>query len=369
MIRIYGELRNGSFGQVTRGLCLAAERSGLFAGLMRSDVDEDQQQPSGADALVAVTSGNPSSMIRAHTLGNHRRRWFVVAPNSNGLKRTWLEHIVGPSPLGNGGMTDGILVPSMWAMRVLAECAAQGDLPEGFPSYVAPHGVGNAYCVSPDAVDAMRLSYHDGQFNVLHITNSNTGRKGTRELLDAWKILRNGPWKTEGPRLAIVTHPLFLSEHKQLADRAGGEREGVSVVPGMSLSNAQMAYAIGFSHIVCQPSRAEGFGLVPLESAACGVPVVVTNCTGHTEHVPDLPAKIIVPHGESGPSEDYPGATAPTVRAEHIASALEMARDSWLEAKDAAVEGAPSLAERWSWENKTGPVLKTLVRDAEREEP
>ena len=39
---------------------------------------------------------------------------------------------------------------------------------------------------------------------------------------------------------------------------------------------------------VLQPSRAEGFGLIPLQAVACGTPALLTGATGHAEYVEDI---------------------------------------------------------------------------------
>ena len=57
------------------------------------------------------------------------------------------------------------------------------------------------------------------------------------------------------------------------------------MVTRKGLDVGDMASYLGGFDLVCQPSRAEGFGLVPLEARACGVPVAATLCTGHADHM------------------------------------------------------------------------------------
>ncbi len=264
-IRIYGELRRGSFGQVTQGLRQAAERTDLFLGMKRYDVEENLQFNGGSEALVAVSAGQPKHVALAHATGRHRHRWILIAPNSEGFTKGLIDSLVSPAPLGEGTMVDGILVPSMWALRVLAQ---SDEIPAGFPAYCAPHGVGDEYRVIDLAVDALRTGYGHGWFMVAHLTSTHTARKGTRELVEAWKMLREGPWKGDkGTRLSIVTHPAFLAQHNALAAEVGGYAEGITVMPGLSFTRNEMVGAISHAHVVCQPSRAEGFGMVPLEAA------------------------------------------------------------------------------------------------------
>ena len=104
--------------------------------------------------------------------------------------------------------------------------------------------------------------------------------------------------------------------------------------------------------LVCQPSRAEGFGLVPLEARCCGVPVCITACTGHAEHIDsDMPGVVIVPHGPTELIDDGPGALAPTVDELDIACALDICYNRRVELKAQALAAAAALRQRWSWES------------------
>jgi glycosyltransferase involved in cell wall biosynthesis len=51
--------------------------------------------------------------------------------------------------------------------------------------------------------------------------------------------------------------------------------------------------------VVVLPSRWEGMALVPLEAAACGRSVVVTDVAGAREAVPDEAGSAIVPPGDA----------------------------------------------------------------------
>ena len=131
-------------------------------------------------------------------------------------------------------------------------------------------------------------------------------------------------------------------------------------------------------HVVVQPSRAEGFGLVPLEALASGVPVVATSCTGHAEYVDavrsatrdDLPrysavsppGVVAVPTGELGPIDDGPGALAPSVDADAIAEALRLAYSDKDRLRREAAENARAIYLNWSWEATTRRFLEGFRR-------
>jgi glycosyltransferase involved in cell wall biosynthesis len=122
-----------------------------------------------------------------------------------------------------------------------------------------------------------------------------------------------------------------------------------------------MALIYQSCHLVCQPSRGEGFGMCPLEARACGVPVVATATTGHSDHMSPQPAGcVVVATGDDSPINDGPGALAPSLSVEAVEAALEEAYKSWRELHRAALEAAPAVAEEWSWANQTKRWLKDM---------
>jgi glycosyltransferase involved in cell wall biosynthesis len=244
-----------------------------------------------------------------------------------------------------------LLTPSQWGKEVLEKFFS-------LPIRVCPHGVSNWF--RPSA----RLIVTDAYvYRVLHMTSSNAERKGTRPLLDAWK-----PFVASHPeaRLLVVAPTEGLAKH-QFWVRARQLDATVKVVPYGALgAGRRLAESMAMCSLVCQPSRGEGFGLVPLEARALGVPVAATACTGHSEHFGNSRAWMdkygceLIETGGLSPIDDLPGALAPSLEPVAILAALERAYERRFDMERACLARADEVGSEWSWLKKTGPVLEEL---------
>ena len=117
-------------------------------------------------------------------------------------------------------------------------------------------------------------------------------RKNIGVLLDALALLRR-----EDPLLAAQVPPLVVSAASRGADapaqfpdwRAQAARHGlgsaVHFVERIAEEDLPAVYRGALA--MCFPSRAEGFGLTPLEAMACGTPLVCSDATSLPEAVGD----------------------------------------------------------------------------------
>jgi hypothetical protein len=358
MIRIYGhKLGEGSITQVTRGLIAAAEADGVLAGFVPVDAFGEDEFP-GATAQAAVSYFSPRTGVSAALpmrIGKHKERWLMLAPNSDRIPEEmarWLPDYV-----------TGMLAPSSWAARVLR---AFFDL----PVEVCPHGVAPAFRPQLAERKIAYDEYDRGFFGVVHLTSTAGERKGTRELLDGWKLALDQGILSDRSSLFIVAPYEGLAEHRFWISERKLDKEKVFLRAEFGVSPAELSRKLSRFHLVMQPSRGEGFGLIPLESRALGVPTAATCVTGHAEHFPStaLEARqrgcVLIEHGPDSPIDDLPGATAPSVSAEAIADALGFAYENWPELAAEALIRAPELGEAWAWPKVAGPVLRQIARAA-----
>lgn len=341
MARLYGVTHVSSHGTVTHGFARALESVGKLDGLVDlTQIPSDDDEPvGGALARDAVFTGSLDRMGVMACNARHDRRYAMVAPNSTVIPKRLIEDLERQAT--------HILAPSTWAYHVLrAQCPA-------LPVLVAPHGV--SHDLQPYSAQPCRQDYEAGGFKVFHFSTSNGERKATRELVQAWQRVHAdlGP----GARLYCVLNNPTSLQWVGLDDH----RTNVSLCDRNDHSEAVFAAHMAHIHLVAQPSRGEGFGLVPLEARAAGCPVLMTDCTGHSEHAgTSEDGCVVVPSGPYAEIDDGPGAEAPTVRVDDIAQALLEAHRNWKKLKENALARAELVRRNWSWEKKLATILPLL---------
>lgn len=358
--RLYGNITgHSSLATVTDGFRQVLLGEGLLAGEYGVDAPDliDAGDPAeGVMAPWGIYTGSLSHVQAIFTRGRHQHQAIMIAPNSTELPRDLVRLLT----VFHHKHDARFMAPSRWAADIVSQHLKE-------PCLVVPHGVGRQFRVDDEAAATNGYDYNEGRFRVLHFSTSARQRKGTFELLLAWKILKA---RMEGghirPELLCVMD--FAAEQRLREELLDAEMDlppDVRIAARAELSPAAMARNLGRSHLVCQPSRGEAFGLVPLEALACGVPVVATDCTGHSEYLSVMtPGVEVIPTGGLAHIDDLPSALAPTLSPGAIAKHLEIAICAWPEHQRRALGNASEIQKLWSWEEKLAPLVACLKETA-----
>lgn len=283
-------------------------------------------------------------------------------------------------------ITESAVIPSMWAIA-----AAQCDLvvvPSNWvrAAYVRggidpakvlviPHGLHPVYAnVQPRPVSERGDGSADRPLRFLHIAGARDfiERKGTLQLLDAYKRLQDGSWRggcvKENMQLVIRTPPSAQIDTAVMAlGRYAAEGRVVLDYHDEPLApDAMVRYYLRDSQrdgwtAVIQPSRAEAFGLCCLESRACGIPVILTNGHGHMMHfVDDVDTGVRCETDAAIRVNGIPNGVSPTFETEELMAAwVDLIRYHRARAA-AAVNFAVGYYQEWEWTRLMKPLVKWL---------
>lgn len=325
MIRIYGEFNgDASLARVSKGFASVFKDAAMFNLTdWGNGLDDTAEAPEGATADIGIFVGN-LGFLNEGFRSKHKKLYVMVAPNSN---------TVGPMLQSQLKSVKHLLAPSQWARGVLRALFPDKEV------LCVPHGLDPGF----------RRSYHtsktDAPLKVLHLSSSMLERKGTDKLLEGWKLanLENSELYLSVPK----GRQFFFQEEVERL----GIQKSVKITDRLDFNVERMASLYSSMDFVCQPSRGEGFGFVPLEARACGTPVIATDCTGHSEHVRG-PGTVIVKTGDLAPIDDFPGAFGPSLSAEDVADALRRAYSKRTLFSADATRVSEDLKKQWSWENQ-----------------
>jgi glycosyltransferase involved in cell wall biosynthesis len=251
-----------------------------------------------------------------------------------------------------------ILTPSSWCKDVIERAGVT------VPVTVLNHGVSPVFKPNPEQLAWDR----EEPFTLLHPCASTfyPDRKGTPQVIEAVSQL-----VSEGEN--IILRLIFGMKTKPIKELLRGvpvdvrSRVQLHYHEG-SRSQKVMAAAYHACHALLVPSRAEGFGMQPLEARACGTPVIQTLCTGMADHLapgetPEEMGIVQVPHGDLEPAWGKFG-MAPEVCAEAVYESIKTAMTDWPRLKQAALMNAEAVGITWAWERTTMPLVFWLKENA-----
>ena len=193
-----------------------------------------------------------------------------------------------------------------WLISRMDAVVATSDAAASFVAKVQaviPHGVDTqAFRPAPDRVAAWEATGHPGRFGIATIGRIRP-EKGTDRFVDA--MLRLLPRRPEATALivgrAAPADRGFLDGLKSRIDSAGLSQRIVFV--GEIPPDAMPGLMRSLSAVVQLP-RYEGYGMVPLEGMASGVPFAATQCGAYREFSSDGACGFIVPPDDPGSVAD-----------------------------------------------------------------
>lgn len=339
-IQMYGQWADyNSFSGVSRAISRMIRQrrmNGAVYGVgQRNPTYLHTYLPVGLDntAGIGIYVGYPE--LAPSWLTGHDQKILVTVCETDRIPSSWVAAC---------NQMDLVIVPSQWCKDAFERSGVKIEV------NIVRHGVDRT-------IDVRSATASTPYPLFLHVSGSLTfaGRKGTVPLLRAFKEFLSD-WPTAKLWLKV---PPTDGYNKVL--RALALEDNVWIMKEESLSPWDMAGVYSAVTAVVQPSRAEGFGLVPLEARCVGTPIILTDATGHREYFDTRAGDTLVETGRSTllDTQMNPVGSAPTVSYKAIYESLRtfMSMPGNL---DRSVSWANEFREQWSWENTLAPLARAL---------
>jgi glycosyltransferase involved in cell wall biosynthesis len=272
----------------------------------------------------------------------------VAMYSSANTDRVAREHAVVLANVGR------VFAPSQWSAAAVQHGLALHDVGGdvgGANITVLPLGVPANYHPTRERFDRLlRRCARNDVWTAVHFTSDFVwpGRKGTDELLAAWrKLPKSIPHKliVHSPR-AIYEDIYYRCTDLDLHDTV----EIVTPEPRGS-SDEDLLALYERADTVVLPTRAEGFGMMILASLCLGIPTVTTSITGQMEFLGDFGGWLSAP--TKAPSAlAYEEGDAPTIMVDALASVLGVAMTSHARRAmlaDAWQRSDAATVAKWTW--------------------
>lgn len=389
-IQVYGEFRSASLasrGVVSRGVVEGLTKNGItcyckgIQGNPETDV-ELCELPDGAfhgvkrpDPQVGLfVGGNPAEVYPRVWM--HEISYGLLLTESSVMPPGWDAVLA---------KFDRVVCPSRFCRDVFSAVGNQTEL------LLCPHGVSEEFAYEENSQNAYVLElihFAGGPHDLLD-------RKQTIQLIEAFFAA-----KLDQPARLTIVIPLTDSAgpilYHNWALHLMGKLSGQAVKNNMaagkqddrlctlidaSMPSTQQSVArrLRYSDALVQPSRSEGFGLLPLQARAVGIPVILTATTGHLDHLDEHDVVIPTEKNESelllthelaerygykiDPVKVLHNAVCPEVSVDRIVDGLEQLSHDlgcwWLHAQ----KRAETYQQRWSWEAVTKKLAQTIKID------
>ncbi len=238
---------------------------------------------------------------------------------------------------------DLVVVPSSFCEQVFRKSGLNVQ------TLIVPHGITPAFQPTTDEPDEVFTFY-----NVY--SQMRPFRKSEAELIQSFvSAFALDP----GYRLKLRTS--WSPRLEQLLE-SNQAMDVVHVLPD-ALPEAQYVRAFSQAHATVHPSKAEGFGMIPLQSLACETPVIAPAVTGLADYLNDDNAMLLRTSGMVRALHDVAapiGGQYHAIDTGHLIECLIGMATNWYHEKQKVKEIAAGIRDRYSWERVAEPLINII---------
>ena len=322
------------YGNSAEQMALALERNGLpltLAGITRRAGHQNaaeifERAPIEGDAILFYSP--PIAWMKQH---GDRPAFGFTMYESDRVPRSWIASLE---------RVDEIWVPSSWNAEIFAECAPR-------PVHVVPLGVdANAFGYARRA--------RGEKFRVLAMaTYVQETRKGIELAIRAFKAAF--PDRDDVELIVHSTYPGDIAKNDVRIQRSTKQ-----------FTTAALADFYRTFDVLLYPSLGEGFGLIPLEAMATGMPAIFAAATGMRDYgdlgltvgARKVPATSGHDSGKDGTATPFGCWHEPHF--DELVDRLREVEAHYELAMDHATRDSMTIADRWTWDATARAMIARL---------
>lgn len=343
-MQVYGSFRGQfSFGNISRAIVRALQEAKIpvtiYDIVNLNPIYEDIRAPVAMDnhAPVSILIGYPSQS--SGWFQGHEHTVMVTVCETSRIPSDWASIC---------HWMKFTVVPSAFCADAFQDSGVKNVK-------VIPHGIDSRLLVvgnqegKAGAPDGAKLRF-------LHVSGavSFPPRKGTPQLLYAWRRIAKRYPAHLYLKMSKIPQLLDALESLKLQD-------SVTILPEEQIHPSTARQFYRQFDAVIQPSRGEGFGLVPLEARSCGVPAIFTNATGHAEYFdPRVDIEVETSSWTPMKTQGNEYGMAPGVTIAAVEAGIEKFMTDIQGCKARTETWAKEQAERWIWSRVLKPLVETI---------
>ena len=199
-------------------------------------------------APVGISMGFPTD----YRFFNHQYKIGYTAWESTELKDKWLEPMLS---------VDQLWATSSWTAETLKNATGREDI------HVYPHGIDRSWSPVKRSIN--------GPFKFLHVGEPQARKNGQLVVQAFAKLFGNNPDYQLILKCTNINTTRVFHEDGSIAGGPDGKYKNIKLIT-QSLSHDNMVKLYHESNALVYPTTGEGFGFIPLQALATGMPTAST---------------------------------------------------------------------------------------------
>lgn len=252
----------------------------------------------------------------------------------------WESTVVPSSWLYNMSLCDEIWTTSNFVKDVFSNYNVNNNI------YVIHHGVSPEFTILDREIT--------DKFNFLHVGGESL-RKNSQMVVDAFLDLFDG---NKNYRLILKYNNKSNAKVRINNELVDASKHPQIVCLEHSLNTQDLIELYHKSHCMIYPTKGEGFGMIPFEAIATGMPTIVTNATG-TADFAEMSFALNAEMAEAKEQSEYYGVDTglwayPSY--DHLLELMRQVVDDYDAAKRKTIQSAKIIHDSWRWTDSAAKI-------------